>query len=432
MSTMNASMSPSYRVLILGFPLEDLSAGANAHSSALAAFTESADQVIATIRPERLAEVRNGVVGMPEIGIDAVHLAPENLSNLTSAGVETALDSLHDQGLIPFGVGRNLHEAKNPLSVEIPAAAGGGQLNFHASHIRPEGSSNNLATMAEDDRAGLAPLSTQEVPRPRLENERLDAFHLAMPSWRKKSAWRNTTQYALVHQMLNKDFDLVLGTGTQRLQEVHRKRERWVVYGLGESPSTAQNQPGHSPTGVEEPPPFALWAMLEIHGVDGSRRVTLKLYPVEDSGEATGTRAVSAEDFETIVSALAERPLRPWRFRNPAMTTGSDGLGHHLALDLGAWPTDQRPSRLENLTPTGDPNESPRLTPSAELEDAATRINRPPGPMILPLGAEAKGAKVHWLADSTSVITLHGKRFLTNGVSRNDKWRFFGSGNRRP
>lgn len=445
--------SGSFRVLILRLPVSGgrgrgstgswLTAPEGfAHSlEPSAPFVESSDYVIASLpigtlstdvavshSPESdeftagLAKFRVRVGEMQELGVNAVHLASGSLSDVGQSDVKALLDALDEQNLKRFGAGRSLSEALEPLRVEIPRTAGGGQLNFYGFHMRPRSSSSNSALIAREDHVGLAPLSTVEVPRPRLETTRMDAFHVAMPSWRTQSAWRSRLQYSLVHQMLNKDFDLVLGTGTERMQEVHRKRGRWVVYGLGDSPVASHDQPRSSSNTVEALP-FTLWAMLEVHDSEDSRRVSLKLYPVRSGAGGLNDVAVgpvSGEDFETVVNALSERPVRPWRFDNPAMTTGADELGHHLKLDLGAWSSGLRPSRLEALTTMGDPNEWPLQSPGTTLEDAAIRFNKPSGAMTLPLGAQAAGAEVWWLADSTSVIDAGDRRFLTNGPTAHE------------
>ncbi|RJN32062.1 CapA family protein [Nesterenkonia natronophila] len=360
---------------------------------------------------------------MRQLGVDAVHLATPSPLSEEPFELESALPLLEEQDLAFFGVGQTLHEAVEPLRVRMPASVGGGELAFHCLHHRGRGASaRNSSLIARQDRPGLAPLSTSEIPRPRQTNQVTDALHIAMPSWRTRSAWHNRLQYSLAQQMLNKDFDLILGSHNQRMQEVERHRGRWVVYGLGDSSLLANND-SKSSRDIADALPFTMWAILEIRDSRGLRNVSLKLYPMRSQTSAPNhdavTGPVSEEEFEDVVEKLSQRPIRRWRLDNPGMTRGADELGHHLRLNLGEWPPGRRPSRL-SATPAGDPNEWPLKSPGTALEDAAIRFNRPSGAMTLPLGAEAAGAEVRWLTESTSVITAGAKCFLTNGPTAHE------------
>src|SRR5699024_388954 len=109
-----------------------------------------------------------------------------------------------------------------------------------------------------------------------------------------------------------KDYDLVLGHGGHALQEVHRKQQRWVVFGIGNGnfQSGGRWRQFHEQNGIL---PFSFWTVLEVQKHEAGRRAMVKLYPVHSDNSLTRFQPgpVSLSDFESIVKTLSASPVRP-------------------------------------------------------------------------------------------------------------------------
>lgn len=424
-----------YRVLILG----GLAAGevngvpkkyASAHDRPsqarqyIAKFVEDCDTAILNLGTSAPTGVNGQEIGEPsaanhhdnfsalgpalvELGINAVNLATSDIANLAAGELLSTFERLDRLAVERFGAGRTLEEANAPLRLKLPPNAGGGEVHLHGS-VFDEGGPTGPG-------AWCAPLQVAGVPPARTEIARADSFQIALPQWGEDVSRRSHKQLELAHRFLNKDYDLIIGTGSC-LQGIHRKRERWVVYGTGDSSSTLAPHQGRDGASSEEPP-YVLWTILEVDRRGNDRRLNLKLYPVYTAAPGCANRLapVSLKDFERFVRVLGDRPIRPWRFNNPAMTPGADHLGNYLNLDLGEWPIEGAPTRLEPLTERGDPGDWPFRGPSPKIEDRVLALDKHLGAAVLALEAEDQGGEARWLAPNAGVIAAGEKRVLVHG-----------------
>lgn len=355
-----------------------------------------------------LAELQN-------LGVNAVSLANNHTVDYGVAGLEETFHTLSGTGVDWFGAGRSLAEAQAPYRLTLPERVGGGEFHFHGGYQYTKHSDVVYDFYADDDASGCAPLKSSGIRPARDASTRRDSFQVAFPHWGANYVWRSQGQYRMAHRFLKKEYDLVLGHGGHSLQEVHRKYQRWVVYGLGNG---LFNSAGRWHRYVDENRilPVSVWAILEVNLRNGQRFVTLKLYPVYSNNRVTYYRPgpVSDNDFEQVVETLASRPARPWRFNNSAQFTGTDDLGNFIALELGNWPVTERPARLEPETENGDPGDWPLRSPSISIEDRVLALNKGLAPLMLTMPALSHGAKVHWFHRKFALINYSGKRFLAH------------------
>lgn len=431
----------SYRVLVLGdfhYGESYSSGGARtleehgySHSTAhLRAFVEAADSFILNLEtplvdpeavPSPFQEQKPYIHwGDPEktanelqkLSVDAVSLANNHTLDYGHEGLESTFRTLSDAGIDWFGAGRTIDEARAPYQLSLPERVGGGEIHFHGSFQYSTRNDMDFGFYADEDSSGCAPLSVSEVPNARNESTIKDTFQVAFPHWGANYKWRNQAQYQLAHRFLNRDYDLVLGHGGHAMQEVHRKQQRWVVYGIGNGNfnSGGRWQRYEEENGIL---PFSFWAMLEVHHQDDRRRVTLKLYPVYSNNKATGFQPgpVSAADFSRVVETLSNRTVRPWRFDNPARDTGEDDLGHFMSLDLGEWTKREKPSRLDPPIEGGDPGDWPLRSPNTKLENQMLVSDKSSSASMMAIPAESEGGTVHWFG-RLALIEAHGKRLL--------------------
>lgn len=433
-----------YRVLVLGdfhFGESYPQAGAKVldafgyqHSTAnLRPFVDACDSVVVNletplVRPEDAPSPFEGQKayvhwGDPEatarelrdLGVDAVSLANNHTMDHGPEGLEATFRTLSDFGIRWFGAGRTLDEARRPYRVALPDRVGGGDFHFHGSYQYSTRSDEDFGFYASEESSGCAPLSVANVPWARPDEEtREDTFQVAFPHWGPNYAWRGRSQYRLAHRFLRKDYDLVLGHGGHSMQEVHRKQQRWVVYGIGNGnfQSGGRWQRYQEENGIL---PFSFWTVLEVQREDGHRWVELKLYPVYSDNSVTNYQPgpVTESDFNRILDALRARPARPWRFDNPAQSAGQDDLGFFVSLHLGTWPEGERPSRLDPALESGDPGDWPLRSADPELEDDLMKLPRAHfGAAMLAVHAERNGASARWLTSNAAMIESEDRRLL--------------------
>jgi D-alanine-D-alanine ligase-like ATP-grasp enzyme len=349
---------------------------------------------------------------LDSLGVDVVNLADKRTLDLGADNLESTLKTLDECNVGWFGGGPTLQRARAPHRMALPEYVGGGEIHFHGSILDDEDS----VAYASGDSPGCAPLNLANVPNVRDASFSLDSFHIAFPHWGGPDEWRTPQQYKLAHRFLDKDYDLVLGAGGPHLQEICRKRQRWVVYGMGRGYSESGD--GKLPEVGNGPGlPFRFWCVLEVCGTGKERKIVLRLYPVCVPHESNNFRSgpVSREEFDRVCSALEERPVRPWRFKNSAVTTSTDELGHHIILDQGKWPVGERPERLAPTVNGSDPNEWPLRGPSLDLEDKVLDLNKHMGAALLSLAAEGQGGETEWLANDVALIHVGAQRMLAHG-----------------
>lgn len=349
------------------------------------------------------------------LGVDAVSLANNHTLDYGAEGLKETFQTLAGSGVEWFGAGRNLAEARAPYRLPLPDHLGGGELHFHGGYQYSTRSDVDYHFYAGEDTSGCAPLKSFAIPSARDNSVRDDSFQIAFPHWGANYVWRGPGQYRMAHRFLRKDYDLVLGHGGHCLQEVHRKLQRWVVYGLGNGMFNSAGR-WHRFEDANKILPFSFWAVLEVYRQGAQRFVELKLYPVYSNNLMTNYQPgpVSTTDFEKLVQTLTARPARPWRFTNSAQSTGTDALGHFIALDLGEWPGGKRPSRLEPELSSGDPGDWPLRGPSPETEDRVMSTAKNLGPSMLAMPAAAEGGDVRWLSPKLALLESRGKRLLAH------------------
>lgn len=353
---------------------------------------------------------------LKKLKVDAVSLGNNHTLDRGYAGLEATFRTLSEAGVSWFGAGRSLEKAQTPYRIALPDRVGGGEVHFHGSY-QYASRNERFGSYATEDSPGCAPLRESAVPYARAHSNRPDTFQVAFPHWGANYQWRSNLQYRLTHRLLNKDYDLVLGHGGHSLQEVVRKQQRWVVYGIGNGNFMSA---GRWDRFVERNQilPFSFWSVLELElSGDGRRRAFLKLYPVYSNNRDTNyqPKPIETDDFQRVIKSLRARSSRPWRFDNPAQSTGCDDLGHFLALDLGEWPIGSKPSRLVIPGIPGDPGDWPVRSTSTELEDEVLRLDKHLGASMLAMGAEASGGSAKWMTSRFALISCQGKRLLASG-----------------
>ncbi len=369
----SAVNQPGYRLLLLGdlhFGESYPSAGARILAERgyldglthLRPFFEAADLTVANLEtplvdPSRIASPFAGSKpyvhwGSPrevpavlrELGVDVVSLANNHALDHGPDGLRHTITVLAEAGIDVVGVGEDLTSSRQPFRRRLPWRSGGGHVVVHAGFEWREPYDTTYAFYAGDERAGCRPLHRSELRAAGLPGGSRRDLHVAFPHWGSNYRWRTRRQRELAQQLLHAGAHLVVGHGAHCLQQIELRAGSWVVYGLG-------NALFHSPGRFDRYEyqrgilPYGLVAMLHVAGGLTDRRLTLRLYPITSDNRRNDYRPapVDEQQFQALVAVLHERTRRPQRFDNAACDLGRDDLGHHLALQLGGWPSLRAP-----------------------------------------------------------------------------------------
>jgi UDP-N-acetylmuramoyl-tripeptide--D-alanyl-D-alanine ligase len=238
--------------------------------------------------------------------IDVVTLANNHTFDYGGAGFDQTLAVLEARGLTAVGGGADLEAAGQPLIVK--ADVDGRQLTLAmiaAYKGRDQAWGSPFATA---ERGGLNPLDPASMgPRiARIRDEHPDAFVIVLPHWGANYKWRGKTQRMLAVELLSAGADLIVGHGAHMIQEIEKRRKRWIVYSLG---NFMFNSPGRYAR--YEAPPYSFVGRLVLEP-EGRRGLTkrLQLLPIVSDNRLTdyNPRFVTQAEFDDVKSLLDRRP----------------------------------------------------------------------------------------------------------------------------
>jgi poly-gamma-glutamate capsule biosynthesis protein CapA/YwtB (metallophosphatase superfamily) len=115
------------------------------------------------------------------------------------------------------------------------------------------------------------------------------------------------------------------------MQQVDRRRGRWVVYSLGNGYFGSEGE--YARRGM---PPYSFLARLNLNDRGGTPALRLRLYPIVSDNQKTRfqPRFVTAREFRDVTNFLDTRNSEP--VAGSGLLPGSrDEFGWHLELPVG-------------------------------------------------------------------------------------------------
>lgn len=303
------------------------------------------------------------ISALSDLDVSAVSLANNHSIDHGGSGLLETRDHLAAAGIGVFGAGATEGEARSPWVYDLPRSMGGGSLHFHGSFEYRPRYERDFSAYATRDRPGAFGLEADSLSDGVLRVGDRAGFHIAYPHWGPNYDWVSQRQQRLARSLFEAGADLVLGHGAHAVQEVQRRKRRWVCYGLGGLGNGLFHAPGryaryYARNGI---PPVSFWAIPSIDGLGRSRAMKLRLYPVYSDNKVTGYQPgpVTETDFFQLLSLLLSRNAKANYLANPYFGHDLDDLGHSLVLDLGSWsmgaPPGHLPSERRDRTVAGEP-----------------------------------------------------------------------------
>ncbi len=264
------------------------------------------------------------------LNVSAVSLANNHAGDLGARGLQDTHDALRAAGVAGFGAGENAAAAirahRTAFEVDgehVELAIVGG---FHRSE-----KFEDYELYATTERPGVAALDVDaaaaEIGRVRAESP--NAFVVAFPHWGYNYRGKTADQTDMADHLLAAGADLILGHGAHRLQEIERRRGRWVVYSLGNFVFNSGGR--YAKYGST---PLSLVAELSAERQNGEIQMNLRLYPIYSDNRVTDyqPRLVSDGEFAMLLNALKE--LAKDEKAAAAMSGGLDEIGWHIHVPI--------------------------------------------------------------------------------------------------
>lgn len=266
---------------------------------------------------EQLAELNIGLAGLANN--HALDYGPE--------GFEQTLTMLEDNCIGIVGGGRNLKSAAHPyigqvyINNRVFRFAVFSAFQFRDRHKRIYGS------YAEKKKSGVRSLIAKDlaIDIALLKKHDPELFVIVLPHWVGRDRWKESSQTEQVDVLAEAGADLILGTGAGRLQELDKRGDCWVAFGLGEAVRADDDG--------ETEIPYSLLARLIIDAQKDALIPTLRLYPIRQEPTTSGPRFLSEAECAKAFSCLRDAAPDPHMIETKT-TLGDDEVGHYLEIIL--------------------------------------------------------------------------------------------------
>jgi cyanophycin synthetase len=268
------------------------------------------------------------VAALRHARFDAVGLANNHALDCGAEGLFASTEQLDAAGIAAFGAGSDERIAEKPLIFRFDVNGSPMSVVVFAGFQYSDRYAQRYRWYATAQRSGVARLSPKRIAAmvDRLRDDLPAPIFVVYPHWGESYAPVTPGQEAAADALLDAGADIILGHGTHAIQPAEIRRNRPVVYGMG---NFAWNAPGQFRK--RGAPPYGLVGMLDIASAED---VALRLYPIVTDNHRTRfrNRPVRAPEIEDVADLLATR------FGARPSYAGEPGAFHFsLRKDSGTW-----------------------------------------------------------------------------------------------
>lgn len=264
--------------------------------------------------------------------IRVVSLANNHTMDYSLGGLYQTLDALEKSGFNYFGAGKNKQEAAKPFISQLKI----GEKSFTFAVI---GAFQELRTYREDydayadeNHGGINPLNFDLLKQTiqAIKSEYPDVFIIFFPHWGKNYKWKTERQTLIAERVTAAGVDVIIGHGAHMLQELEKRNNRWVAFGIG---NFMFNSPGRY--FQKNAPPFSLLAVMRICHDGKTFSVHFRFYPVMTDNLRTNyqTRFVDSSEFDVVCKLLEDKNTSP-ETRFAEIARGRDEKGYFLEIKV--------------------------------------------------------------------------------------------------
>jgi len=168
-------------------------------------------------------------------GIDAVALGNNHTMDFGEPGLLETIQSLDGAGIKWLGAGRNEAEAGKPLRMKFSVDGATQELAVFSGFEFRNRYEDQYTFYAKGDRAGVAPLSVDQISSgiQNLKREDERTVAVVFPHWGFNYETQSQALIALAHEFIDAGADLIVGHGSHTLQGIERYKDKWIFYGIG-------------------------------------------------------------------------------------------------------------------------------------------------------------------------------------------------------
>jgi poly-gamma-glutamate capsule biosynthesis protein CapA/YwtB (metallophosphatase superfamily) len=263
--------------------------------------------------------------------IGAAALGNNHTVDYGRAALDDTLDAVRAAGVIGFGAGRNAAEAGAPLEIELSLSGGTRRVAIFSAYQYASEFEKDLQGYARGLEGGIACIDDVFYSTISAWKERNpEGLVIAFPHWGKNYMWRSRDQKRLADRMVGAGADLIVGHGAHMMQEIDRRRGRWVVYSLGNGYFGSEGE--YARRGM---PPYSFLARLNVNDRSGAPAFVLRLYPIISDNQMTRfqPRFVTPGEFRDVTNFLDMR--NPEIFAGSPLLLGArDEFGWYVELPI--------------------------------------------------------------------------------------------------
>lgn len=269
-------------------------------------------------------DVRDAPLALRRHNIQVASLANNHTFDYGPGGFEQTLRVLEQNGLHCLGAGPDIAHASQPIFVKTTC----GGLPFEMAVISAYQFSvlarDGFGMFADQGKGGVNPINVAQLTSSIREVKRQNPgmFVILFLHWGNNYAWRSDFQAELADSLIEGGADLIIGHGAHMIQEIERRRNRWVVFSIG---NFVFNSPGRYEK--HNAPPFSFIADLRAENANNCLHLALRLFPIVTDNTLTDyqPRFVTSDEFQLLLSILKNRPCSPIDEKGEIRTGTEDG-----------------------------------------------------------------------------------------------------------
>lgn len=219
--------------------------------------------------------------------------------------LDDTLAAVRSAGLACFGAGGNAAEAAAPLEIDMSLAGGSRRLALFSAYQYARDLAEDLKGYARGMEGGIACIDeTYYAAISKWKEKNPGGIAIAFPHWGRNYVWRTADQQRTADKMIAAGADLIIGHGAHMMQEIELRRDRWVVYSLGNGYFGSEGEYAR-----RSMPPYSFLARLNLSDPGGKLVLSLRLYPIVSDNQKTRfqPRFVTVAEFREVNTVLEVR-----------------------------------------------------------------------------------------------------------------------------
>lgn len=270
--------------------------------------------------------------------IRVVSLANDHIYDFGKAGFNNTLEILNKNKIDYFGAGNNIKEASAPYLIEVNL--GDLKIQIAIFSVFQESQryrvNNKVYSEYENSEINSIDIKRIEAQIKKIKASNPDTIAIIFPHWGKKYDWKMAKQTRTSDALLKAGADIIIGHGAHRLQEIEKRENKWVVYGIGNFMFNSYGQ-----YKKRNAPPFSLVTKLIIESKNQKPKMALRLYPIVSDNIITNfqPRFVSSIEFNEVCRLLESQKVSKETLIH-SIKRDYNSLGYYFELPIDIYRED--------------------------------------------------------------------------------------------